>query len=104
MSNAITTEPNNITFQTDVISKKLTDTVNNLNNVAKDKYNKKNEIIESASDLSTSEKLEAIDRNFAQYVREEYTSIVIFTFLSISILGITAVSPTVIKSFKKKIA
>ncbi|MDD4371140.1 MAG: hypothetical protein PHD56_08725 [Anaerostipes sp.] len=104
MSNTIITEPNNITFQAHAISKRLVDTVSKLNNVSKDKYNKKNEIIENASDLSTYEKLDAMDQNSAQYVREEYNSLVVFTFLSISIIEITIVSPAIIKSFRKLIA
>jgi len=107
MPNAITTESNNVTFynsQSDAVSKKLTDTVKKLNDVSKNKYDKKNHLIENATDLNTSEKLEAMDQNFTQYVREEYNGIIIFAFLSISIMGITTMSPTVIKSFKKLIA
>lgn len=107
MPNAITNGSTNVTFynsQSDAVSKKLTDTVKKLNDVSKSKYDKKNHLIENATDLNTSEKLEAMDQNFTKYVHEEYSGIIIFAFLSISIMGITTMSPTVIKSFKKLIA
>lgn len=107
MANTITsTSPNEqlSNLSSEIITNQISAATQQLNIISKEKYDNKNKLIENATDMTTKEKLEAMDQNYAKHFREVYSSIFAFALLSLSIAGIAVGSPTVIKSVKKIIA
>ena len=63
-------------------------------------YISKDKLIESADDMSTQEKLDAKDKNYDRRNLERWQNALCFAGISLSILGITLGSPSVVKSVR----
>ena len=64
--------------------------------ISKEKYERKATIIENATDMTTQEKLDALDKNYGRHRQEIFEGLV-FTVLSLALLGIAVKYPTAIK-------
>lgn len=85
-------------------SDQISETVTTLNETSKKKYDKKISLIENAKDMTTKEKLDAIDQCYECRSREAWQNVLLFAGISITIMGLAVGSPAAIKSFKKLIA
>lgn len=82
------------------VNQLIFDTVIDAENTSKEKYISKDKLIESADDMSTQEKLDAKDKNYDRRNLERWQNALCFAGISLSILGITLGSPSVVKSVR----
>lgn len=88
------------TLLTDV-QQKISNAALSVEGESKDKYITKNKLIEEADDMTTQEKLDALDKNYNQRNHEIWQNIITFTVISISVTGLIVGSPIAIKSVRK---
>ncbi|MCI8403235.1 MAG: hypothetical protein HFI38_14290 [Lachnospiraceae bacterium] len=69
--------------------------------VSKEKYEIKLKLIESAMDMSTQEKLDAMDKNYDCWNQEHWQNILTSAVVSFSVLGFIVVSPIAINAMRK---
>ncbi len=75
-----------------------------LYHTSKEKYDLKARLIEEADDMTTKEKLDALDQNYNRHNQEVWQGIVIFGLLSLSIIGIAAGKPSIVKNIRRLVA
>ena len=68
---------------------------------SKEKYETKSKLIEEATDMSTQEKLDALDKNYERRNQEIWQNPIAFAVVSIGIVGLIIGSPVAIKSIRK---
>lgn len=85
-------------------SEQISEIATALNETSKEKYDKKISLIENAKDMTTTEKLNAMDQCYACRSHEAWQNILLFAGVSITIFGLAVGSPAAVKSFKKLIA
>ncbi len=78
------------------IENRITDAVDGLASTSKEKYERNATLIENATDLTTQEKLNANNENYDRHRQEIFEGIV-FTVLSLALIGIAVKNPTAIK-------
>ncbi|MDD3888943.1 MAG: hypothetical protein PHR65_03365 [Syntrophomonadaceae bacterium] len=83
-------------INTAFIENRITDAVDGLDSISKQKYERKATIIENATDMTTQEKLDALDKNYGRHRQEIFEGLV-FTVLSLGLLAIAVKNPTAIK-------
>lgn len=83
-------------INTTFVENRITDAVDGLASISKEKYERKATIIENATDMTTQEKLDALDKNYGRHRQEIFEGLV-FTVLSLALLGIAVKYPTAIK-------
>lgn len=83
-------------INTDFIENCITDAVDSLAATSKEKYEHKTALIDSATDMTTQQKLDALDGNYDRH-RKEIFEVIVFTVLSLSLLGIAVKNSTTIK-------
>ncbi len=71
---------------------------------SKEKYDLKTRIIEEADDMTTKEKLDALDHNYDRYTQEVWRGIIIFGAVSLTLIGIAAGNPAIVKSIPRLVA
>ena len=54
--------------------------------------------------MTTKEKLDALDQNYDRHNQEVWQGIVIFGVLSLSIIGIAAGNPSIVKNIRRLVA
>ena len=82
------------------VNQLIFDTVIDAENTSKEKQISKDKLIEFADDMSTQEKLDAKDKNYDRRNLERWQNALCFAGISLSILGITLGSPSVVKSVR----
>lgn len=83
------------------IHKKISETSSDGANTSKEKYLAKVKLIEEANDISTQEKLNAMDSNYDCWNKEHWQNMFYYTFVSFSMLGVTIGSYVAVKSVRK---
>lgn len=96
------TNPYEVLYQN--ISEQVSEVSATLNETSKEKYDKKITLIENAQDMTTKEKLDAIDKCYDRRTQESWQNILHLARVSALIIGLAAGSPAAIKSFKRLIA
>ena len=86
------------------IYQKISYATTNAENASKEKYITKIKLIESANDMNTQEKLDAMDRNYARRNQERWQNILCFAVISFSVVRIAIDSPTTIKNIRRLLA
>lgn len=85
----------------DNVCQKIFDAINNAENISKEKYAVKQKLIESANDMSTQEKLDAIDKNYDRRNYECCQNILYFAVISSSVVGIAIASQVAVKNVRR---
>lgn len=86
------------------ITEQVSEAVVALDETSKEKYNRKISLIENAQDMTTKEKLDAMDQCYDRRSQESWQNILYFAGASAFIIGLAIGSPAAIKSIKKLIA
>ena len=92
------------TLQSIVISEvrqKISNTANDAENTAKEKYIAKQKLIESADDMTTHEKLNAMDKNYDRRNQERWQNVFYFAVISFSVGGLAIGSPVAVKNVRR---
>lgn len=83
------------------VQKILSDTILSTEKESKDKYETKAKLIEKATDMSTQEKLTALDKNYACRNLEAWQNILYFAAISVGALGLFIGNPVTTKNVRK---
>lgn len=89
----------NIIF--DEVHQKISNTIIDTENVSKEKYTAKEKLIESVNDMTTQEKLDAMDKNYARRNQERWQNMLYYAIISFSMVGIVLGNPVAIKNVQK---
>lgn len=81
----------------------ISDAALNSQKESHEKYELKNKIIEEAKDMTTQEKINAIDNNYDRRNQENWHNILNFTVFSFGVISIILGSPIAIKNIRKLI-
>ena len=85
----------------DEVYQKISDIATDTENVSKEKYTVKERLIESANDMSTQEKLDAMDKNYDRRNQERWQNLLYFAVISFSVVGIAISSPLTAKNIRR---
>ena len=80
-----------------LIKDRLKDINTELFNTSKEKYLLKVKLIDECQDMSTSEKLDALDCNYDRHTQEVRQNIIITSILGFTLIGIIKVAPAILK-------
>ena len=83
------------------VRQKISNAATNAEATSKEKYITKLKLIESADDMGTQEKLDAMDRNYDRRNRECWQNVLYFAVISFSVVGIAIGSPVAIKNVRR---
>lgn len=83
------------------IYQKVFVTITDEENMSKEKYTAKIKLIENAADMSTREKLDAMDKNYDRRTQEYRQNILPFAVISLCISGLVIGSPIAAKNIQK---
>ncbi|MCD8014310.1 MAG: hypothetical protein LUG99_14245 [Lachnospiraceae bacterium] len=83
-----------------IIIDRVNETADTLYTTSKEKYERKEKLIEEAKDMSTKEKLDALDQNYDRHNQEVWQNMLIF----LALIGIAAGSPTIIRNVRRLVA
>lgn len=86
------------------ISNQLNEVCSTLHTTSKEKYAIKSKLIENAKDLTTSEKLLALDANYDRHNQEMWQNIFLYGFASLTLLCFLGKSPVIAKISHRLIA
>ena len=106
-NNTITTMPGENTISYDVqdaIHQMIYETVNDTNNEADEKYKTKEKLIQDAPNMSTQERLDALDQNYDRWNHERWQNATVYIGLTLGVLCIAVGGPTAVKAVRKFIA
>ena len=105
-NSSIQTIPKQNTLQDILINdvrRKISEAAIDAENVSKEKYAAKAKMIEAATDMSTKEKLDAMDKNYDRRNQERWQNVLYFAVVSLSAVGLTVGSPVAVKNRGRKI-
>lgn len=85
----------------DEVRQKISDAATDAENASKAKYATKEKLIESASDMSTQEKLDAMDKNYDRRNQERWQNVLCCVVISFSVVGIAIASPVAVKNVRR---
>ena len=71
---------------------------------SKEKYERKAKIIEEAEDMTTEEKLLAMDKNYDRHSLEVWQGIIAFGGISLVVICVVSGNPTIIKGIRRLVA
>ena len=83
------------------VRQKISDAAINAENTSKEKYAAKEKLIASADDMTTQEKLDAMDSNYDRRNQERWQNVLRFVAMSFSVVGIAIGSPIAVKNVRK---
>lgn len=83
------------------LQSKITDAFNDSELISETKYTEKMQLIKSATDMSTQEKLDAMDNNYERRNQEYWQNIATFAIIYLSVIVIAIGSPVAVKSIRK---
>lgn len=84
----------------DEFRQKISDATTDIENASTEKYIAKQKLIETANDMNTQEKLDAMDRNYIRRNQERWQNILCFAAISFSAVGLAIGSPAAIKNIR----
>lgn len=87
-----------------IIANRMKEASDSLYRTSKEKYDLKTRLIEEANDLTTKEKLDALDQNYDCHNQEVWQGILIFGIASLTLIGIAAGNPAIIKNVRRLVA
>lgn len=90
-------------FCSQVLSERVKEASDSLYTASKDKYDQKTKIIENATDMTTEEKLEALDRNYGRHTQEVWQGILVFGAIGLGVIGLVVGNPTIVKNVRRLI-
>ena len=102
-NSSIQTIPKQNTLQDILINdvrRKISEAAIDAENVSKEKYAAKAKMIEAATDMSTKEKLDAMDKNYDRRNQERWQNVLYFAVVSLSAVGLTVGSPVAVKNMR----
>lgn len=79
----------------------MKDATDSLYHTSKAKYDLKLKLIEEADDMTTKEKLDALDKTYDRHNQEVWHGIVIFGTLSLFIIGIATGNTAIVKNIRR---
>lgn len=85
----------------DEIRQKISDAITGAETTSKEKYIGKQKLIESANDMNTQEKLDAMDKNYNRRNQERWQNVLCFAVISFSIAGLAIGSPAALKNVRR---
>lgn len=80
---------------------KISEAIIDAENVSKEKYVVKARMIETAIDMSTKEKLDAIDKNYDRRNQERWQNVLYLAVAFLSVVGLAVGSPVAVKNIHK---
>ena len=80
-----------------LIKDNLKDVNTELFNASNEKYLLKERLIDECQDMCTSEKLDALDRNYDRHNQEVWQNIIITRIISLTLMGIVMGAPAILK-------
>lgn len=83
------------------VRQKISDAATDAETTSKEKYIAKQKLIESANDMNTQEKLDAMDRNYDRRNQERWQNVLCFSVISLSCVGLAIASPAAIKNVRR---
>lgn len=83
------------------IRKRISEVASDAENVSKEKYIVKAKLIEAADDMTTPEKLDALDSNYDRRNQERWQNVLYFAVISFSVVGIAICSPVAAKNVRR---
>lgn len=97
--------PSNITEASiGVITDRMKEASDSLYQTSKEKYDLKAKLIEEADDMTTKEKLDALDQNYDRHNQEVWQGIIIFGVVSLTLIGVAVGNPTIVKNVRQLVA
>lgn len=94
--------PGNITEAgISIITDRMKEASDSLYHASKKKYDLKAKLIEEADDMTTKEKLDALDQNYDRHNQEVWQGIIIFGAVSLTLIGIAVVNPAIVKNVRR---
>lgn len=87
-----------------IITDWLKEASDSLYHTSKEKYDLKARLIEEADDMTTKEKLDALDQNYDRHNQEVWRDRIIFGMAILALIGIVAGNPIIIKKGRRLIA
>ena len=88
---------------TKLVTEQITAAGDSLYRTSKEKYDLKARLIENADDMTTKEKLDALDHNYDRHNQEVWLNIIFFGAISFALIGIAAGNPTIIRNIRSKL-
>lgn len=108
IKNLETYVPGNITEAgISVITNRMKEASDSLYHTSKEKYNLKAKLIEEADDMTTKEKLDALDQNYDRHNQEVWHGMIIFgvvSLTSLTLIRISAGKHTITKNIRRLVA
>lgn len=105
IKNLETYVPDNITEAgISAITNRMKEASDSLYHTSKEKYNLKARLIEEADDMTTKEKLDALDQNYDRHNQEVRQGMIVFgvvSLTSLTLIGIAAGNPTITKNIRR---
>ena len=83
------------------VRKKISEATTDAENESKEKYAAKTKLIENATDMSTKEKLDAMDKNYDRRNQERWQIVHCFAVRSLILVGLAIGSPVALKNIRK---
>ena len=80
---------------------KISNATTDTENTSKEKYTTKQKLIESANDMTTQEKLDAIDKNYDRRNKERWQNVLFFAAISFSVFRLAVSSPAAVKNVRR---
>lgn len=97
--------PTNLTKASiNIITDCMKEASDSLYNTSKAKYEHKVKLIEKAEDMTTKEKLEALDQNYDRHNQEVWQGIFIFGVASLTVIVIVTKDLAIIKNIRRLVA
>ena len=87
-----------------IVTDRMKEATDSLYHTSKEKYDLKARLIEEADEMTTKEKLDALDQNYDRHNQEVLQGIVIFLVLSLSNIGNDAGNPSIVKNILRLVA
>lgn len=85
----------------DDVRQEISDAATDAETTSKEKYITKQNLIESANDMNTQEKLDAMDKNYDRRNQERWQNVLCFAVTSLSVVGLAIGSPAAIKNVRR---
>lgn len=87
-----------------VITDRMKEASDSLYHTSKEKYDLIARLIEEADDMTTKEKLDTLNQNYDRHNQEVWHGIIIFGFVSLTLIGIAVGNPTIVKNVSRLVA
>ena len=86
----------------DTICQKIYETVDDANKLSDEKYKSAEKLIQEAPDMSTQEKLDAMNKNYERWHYERWNNTIVFTVVALCLLGLAVKGPIAVRVRQKQ--